>query len=120
MNADGTWGWANAVGGNGNNLGAAVSALPDGSSIVTGYLQGTATFGITTLTRSPDSYQDVFVAKMNTDGTWAWATSAGGVGDGSSGSGISALPDGSSLVFGSFSGTATPLPAGGAACSSQR
>jgi len=107
MNADGTWGWANAVGGNGNNLGAAVSALPDGSSIVTGYLQGTATFGITTLTRSPDSYQDVFVAKMNTDGTWAWATSAGGVGDGSSGSGISALPDGSSLVFGSFSGTAT-------------
>ena len=71
MNADGTWGWANAVGGNGNNLGAAVSALPDGSSIVTGYLQGTATFGITTLTRSPDSYQDVFVAKMNTDGTWA-------------------------------------------------
>jgi hypothetical protein len=106
MNADGTWAWATQAGGTGYDQGYGVSALPDGSSIVTGYFSDTATFGSTTLTSA--GIYDVFTAKMNADGTWAWATQAGGTGgDVGIGRGISALPDGSSIVTGYFNGTAT-------------
>ena len=104
MNADGSWAWATRAGGSGIDVGQGISALPDGSSIVTGYFSGTTTFGSTALT-SAGSY-DVFTAKMNADGTWAWATRAGGTGE-DEGKGISALPDGSSVLSGDFSGTAT-------------
>ena len=104
MNADGTWAWAAKAGGTGSDVGYGVSALPDGSSIVTGRFHGTATFGSTTLTSTGDF--EVFTAKMNADGTWAWATSAGGTGS-DAGYGVSALPDGSSIVTGYFSDTAT-------------
>ena len=96
--------WATKAGGTGNDYGNAISALPDGSSIVTGYFTGTATFGSTTLTSAGSD--DVFTAKMNADGTWAWATKAGGTGY-DRGFGISALPDGSSIATGYFQGTAT-------------
>jgi len=104
MNADGTCAWATQAGGEGNEDGRGISALRDGSSIVTGRFGGTATFGSTTLT-SAGGY-DVFTAKMNADGTWAWATNAGGTGH-DYGFGVSALPDGSSIVTGGFSDTAT-------------
>ena len=106
MNADGSWAWATKAGGSRLDSGYGVSALPDGSSIVTGYFSGTATFGSTTLTSRFAWRSDVFTAKMNADGTWAWATKAGGTGF-DYGYGISALPDGSSIVTGRFSGTAT-------------
>ena len=96
--------WAAQAGGTGTDDGYGVSALPDGSSIVTGSFQGDAIFGSTTLTSAGGF--DVFTAKMNADGTWAWATNAGGTGH-DYGFGVSALPDGSSIVTGGFSDTAT-------------
>ena len=104
VNADGTWAWATKAGGTGGDVGRSISALPDGSSIVTGRFYGTAAFGSTTLTSVGSD--EVFTAKMNADGTWAWATQAGGTGS-DYGKGISALPDGSSIVTGRFEGTAT-------------
>ena len=96
--------WATQAGGTGYDQGFGISALPDGSSIVTGVFSGTATFGSTTLTSVGND--DVFTAKMNADGTWAWATQAGGTGyDG--GMGVSALPDGSFIGTGTFQSTAT-------------
>jgi hypothetical protein len=71
---------------------------------VTGYFNGTATFGGATLTSA--GVYDVFTAKMNADGTWAWATKAGGTGN-DIGYGISALPDGASIATGYFNDTAT-------------
>ena len=104
--------WAAKAGGSGGDVGYGISALPDGSSIVTGYFSGTATFGSTTLISAGIS--DVFTAKMNADGSWAWATKAGGLGAGfligggdEFGYGVSALPDGSSILTGVFVGTAT-------------
>ena len=96
--------WGTQAGGTGSDVGQGISALPDGSSIVTGNFSGTATFGSTTLTSAGGN--DVFTAKMNADGTWAWAIRAGGTGN-DQGQGISALPDGSSIVTGQFIGTAT-------------
>ncbi len=104
LNAGGTWVWVTTAGGGSNDQGNAISALPDGSSIVTGSFSGTATFGGTPLTSAGND--DVFTARLNADGTWAWATKAGGAGY-DYGRGISTLPDGSSIVTGSFSGTAT-------------
>ena len=107
MNADGTWAWATKAGGTGADIGYGISALPDGSSIVTGDFGGDATFGSTILRSA--GFSALFTAKMNADGTWAWATQAGGTGDayGAYGAGISALPDGSSVVTGRFSGATT-------------
>ena len=84
--------WATQAGGTGYDIGYGISALPDGSSIVTGNFEGTVTFGSTTLISVGSA--DVFTAKMNADGTWAWATKAGGTGgDSATGAGVYALPD---------------------------
>jgi hypothetical protein len=96
--------WAAQVSGSNGNYGYSVSALPDGSSIVTGGFNGTATFGSTTLTSVGGD--DVFVAKLNRSGSYVWATQAGGSAW-EGGYGVSTLPDGSSIVTGYFEGTAT-------------
>ena len=104
--------WAAQAGGTGTDRAQEVSVLPDGSSIVTGGFQGTATFGSTTLTSSAGS-RDVFVARVDPSGSFVWATKAGGSGI-DSGESVSVLPDGSAIVSGSFTGPAafgaTTLP----------
>ncbi|TET39216.1 MAG: hypothetical protein E3J72_00815 [Planctomycetota bacterium] len=107
-NPDGTLAWAK-----GENYadGGSISTLPDGSAIVTGYFDGTATFGAgegneTSLTSSAGSY-DIFIAKYNPDSTLAWAKSAGGDTDWDRSHGISTLSDGSAFLTGYFGGTAT-------------
>jgi len=49
-----------------------------GNSYITGDFMGTATFGSTTLTTKKAYDVDVFVAKLDTTGKFAWAVSAGG------------------------------------------
>ncbi len=99
-----SYAWATKGGGTGSDAAIGVSALPDGSSIITGFFSGTATFGATSLISAGSN--DSFTAKVNADGTYAWATKGGGTGsDGAIG--VSALADGSSIITGQFSGTAT-------------
>ncbi len=105
VNANGTYAWATRGGGTGNDSALGVSARANGSSIITGYFMGTATFGATTLTSSAGS-TDTFTAKVNANGTYAWATKGGGTGTDSA-SGVSALANGSIIITGYFSGTAT-------------
>ena len=102
--ADGSFAWAKRAGGSGNDDGQSVATLDDGSSIVTGYFDGTATFGSTTLTSSGD--KDIFIAKLSPNGSFVWATRAGGS-DFDSGLGIATNEDGSSFVTGFFRATAT-------------
>ncbi|MCP4166122.1 MAG: hypothetical protein GY759_09545, partial [Chloroflexi bacterium] len=103
LDASGTYEWATKAGGTKVDAGRDISVLPDGSSIVTGYFQGTATFGSTTLTSAGSD--DVFVAKLDAGGTYERATKAGGTGV-DRGYGVSVLADGSSIVTGKFQGTA--------------
>ncbi len=109
-NPDGTLAWARRAGGEGgSDWGNDISALPDGSSLVTGYFEETALFGPgedneTMLTS--EGGRDVFVARYNPDGTLAWAVRTGGMGWDISRS-IAVLPDGSSIITGGFEGTAT-------------
>lgn len=112
----GTWTWVTTVGTPGTDVGRAVTALPDGSAVVTGQLAGAATFGGTTVAAFGGA--DVFVARISATGDWQWATSAGGAGA-DDGRGVTALPDGSAVVVGSAAvnasfGTTTLVGAGGA------
>ena len=91
-------------GGISSDYGYDISSLSDGSSIVTGSFSGTATFGSTTLTSAGND--DVFIAKLNADGNYVWAKRAGGTSN-DYGNSISSLSDGSSIVTGVFSGSAT-------------
>ncbi len=72
-----TW-TAQHIGNTGADYGDGITSLSDGSFIVTGDFQGSATFGGTTLTSAGAS--DVFIATLNADGTYAWATKGGGRG----------------------------------------
>ncbi len=105
VNANGSFVWATRGGGTGNDSALGVSARANGSSIITGYFSGTATFGGTTLTSSAGS-TDTFTAKVNANGNYAWATQGGGTGTDVA-HGVSALVNGSSIITGYFSGTAT-------------
>ena len=105
IDASGQWVWASRAGGAGDDGALSVSTLADGSAaILTGQLSGSATFGATTL--SSVGSNDVFVAKINADGTWAWAQRAGG-NENDSGQGVSTLADGSAIITGFFRTSAT-------------
>lgn len=108
--ADGTYAWATRGGGTGADEGTAVATRSDGSSIVTGKFTGSADFGTTTLAGGggPTGW-DAFVAKVNADGTYAWAQRAqvGGAGQKAGGRGVTTLADGSAIVVGEFDSTVT-------------
>jgi len=81
LNKDGNWQWAKGAGGTSEDAGQGIVTLSDGSTIVTGYFSGSATFGkgesAETILVS-DGSTDIFLAKYNSDGTIAWAKRAGG------------------------------------------
>ena len=108
-NSDGTLAWAKRAGGTGWDAGRGIAVLSDGSAVLTGLFNATATFGSgeasqTSLTSAGD--RDIFLARYNSDGTLAWARRAGGAGY-ESGTAIVALSDDSAIVSGYFQGTAT-------------
>ncbi len=105
VTAAGSFVWATRAGGSGDDGDESwgVSALVDGSAIVTGSFEGTADFGATSLT-SAGSW-DVFIAKVDSSGAFLWAIRAGGS-DRDFGWDVGTLPDGSALAVGPFRGTA--------------
>lgn len=103
VNTDGTYGWAIRAGGASGDDGAyGVTALPTGGVLLTGFITGTASVGTQVVTSAGD--KDVLVAKVNADGTVAWATRAGGT-TADWGMGIAALPDGAAVLTGFFTGS---------------
>jgi len=108
-NPDGTLAWAKRAGGAGFERGYGITTLSDNSTVVTGYFDGSSTFGQgdpnqTILT--PVGYNDTFIARYNPDGTLEWAKRAGGSSM-DSGHGITTLSDNSTVVTGRFGGSAT-------------
>ncbi len=97
--------WAVKAGGTSNDEAADVAIAPDGSVVVTGYFQGTATFAANA-TATSQGGRDIFLAKYNSNGTLAWVKRAGGTGD-DWGRGVAVAQDGSIWLTGYFSGTAT-------------
>ena len=105
INPSGSFVWVTQAGGTSTDEAFRTSTLADGSAIVEGYFTDVASFGPFTLTSA--GAQDYFVAKVDSSGTFLWATRAGGTGDdGTESWGVSALVDGSAIVSGSFQNTA--------------
>ncbi|MDD4309565.1 MAG: SBBP repeat-containing protein, partial [Candidatus Cloacimonetes bacterium] len=106
LDTNGNYLWAKKAGGTSTDEGNGIATDSSGNSYVTGYFNGTATFGTTTLTSNGSSYSDIFIAKLDTNGNYLWAKNAGGT-SGDYGYGISTDSSGNSYVTGYFNGTAT-------------
>lgn len=72
-----TWLWARSTGAAGQSASAnALAVTPAGEVFVTGHFGGNVSFGITELISAGG--QDIFVARLDTEGNWLWAQQAGG------------------------------------------
>ncbi|MEP3118143.1 MAG: SBBP repeat-containing protein, partial [Alphaproteobacteria bacterium] len=102
------------IGGTSTDRGVSVSVDSSGNSYVTGTFRDTVDFdpgaGTTNLTGAGND--DTFIAKYNSDGTLAWAKSAGGTGS-DYGRSIAVDSSGNSYLTGNFSGTADFDPGAG-------
>jgi uncharacterized delta-60 repeat protein len=108
-NTDGSLVWVKRAGGPSNELGFKITTLSDNSTVMTGWFEGSTTFGQgepnqTSLISAGGD--DIFVARYNPDGTLAWAKRAGGSGH-DYGYGITTLSDNATVVTGTFYNTAT-------------
>jgi len=103
LDPDGNWLWAAKVGGAIRSVGFGIAVDSAGNAYVTGRFSGTATFGSHTLTAYGSS--DIFVAKLNTSGSWLWAAKAGGTA-GDNGYSITVDGSGNAWVTGYYTGTA--------------
>ena len=109
-NPDGTLAWAKRAGGTNDDYGFGITTLSDDSTVVTGVLEGSATFGEGEANETvlvSDGDYDIFVARYNPDGTLAWAKRAGGTDQYDEGIGITTLSDDSTVVTGRFMDSAT-------------
>ncbi len=110
IDARGAFTFVNPIGGNGDDVAAAVAAFPDGSILVAGTFRGEVQVGGTTTGESLTAQggaddSDIFVVRYNQKGDIEFAARAGGDSlDGARGAAV--LGDGSAVVAGFFSGTA--------------
>tara|TARA_R110002050_G_scaffold147017_1_gene272629 strand:+ start:4351 stop:8619 length:4269 start_codon:yes stop_codon:yes gene_type:complete len=103
-NNQGVFQWAVKAGGTGSERANAIAVDASGNVYITGYFNGTATFGTVSLTSS--GVQDAFIAKYNSSGTVQWAKKAGGIAS-DIGFGICVNSTNEVFVTGSFKATAT-------------
>src|SRR5690606_35340757 len=93
-----TFEWATKAGGPSNDRGYGIATDASGNSYVTGTFQGSVNFGNTSLTAT--AWEDIFIAKLDPQGNFLWATRAGG-----GPKDIATDVSGNCYVIGSFSGT---------------
>ena len=91
--------WAKQSGGAGIEMGRGIAVDERGNCFITGYFNGSATFGSTTLTSS-GSY-DIFIAKYDSTGNFLWADRAGSTGE-DFGRNITVDDSGNSYITGTF------------------
>lgn len=103
LDTDGNWLWAAGAGSSYNSGGLGISVDNFGNSYITGTYEDTIMVGSDSLSCS--GYNDVFVAKLDTNGNWLWAKRAGGTGNEVS-SGAIVDNSGNCYVSGYFNGTA--------------
>ncbi len=68
--------WARSAGSNGGDFGCGVSCDNSGNCYLTGSIDSHAYFGSVNLLNR-DGVDDIFVAKIDPNGTWLWASGAG-------------------------------------------
>jgi hypothetical protein len=106
-NANGTYGWTKIIGGTGGDYGFAITTDSSGNVYVSGYFQGTVNFGHdfgTTDIKTSVAQEDIFISKINANGTYGWTKIMGGANH-DIGFAIAADSSGNVYVTGSFDGT---------------
>ena len=103
IDTNGNWQWAVNAGGISSDSGYAIAVDSNGNSFVTGYYRDNANFGPYILTSN--GVQDIFIAKIDTNGNWQWAASAGGSSDDIARA-IAIDNNGNSYITGNFRNTA--------------
>ena len=93
----GSWIWTRQAGGTSTDFVDDIDTDTSGNAYLTGYFQGTASFGTTSLTSAGQA--DLFAAKLSSSGSWSWAVRGGGTGT-DRGKGIAV--DGSVYLAGEF------------------
>jgi len=100
LNSSGIWSWATQAGGTKTDVSNSIAIDSSGNSYITGiFYSGSITFGSITLNNSGNG--DIFVAKLNSSGSWLWAKQTGGTGYDEA-NGISIDPSGNSYLTGSY------------------
>ena len=97
------WAWAVMAGGIQEEVSWGIALDAGGDLFITGSFQATATFGSTTLVSSGG--EDIFIAKLSSNGGWLWAKAAGGTGN-DQGRDVQIDSVGNVIVGGMFTGTA--------------
>ena len=96
--------WVQKAGGAAGVSGRAIAIDGIGNSYITGFFEGTTSFGSTALTSSGTT--DVFIAKYDASGNAIWAQKAGGI-NVDFGFGIAVDGSDNSYITGFFDGSAT-------------
>jgi hypothetical protein len=98
LSSNQTWLWAKSVGSSGDDHGYSLDIDTNGNSFLTGDFTNSITFGSTTSLSSVGT-TDMFVAKIDSNGTWLWSNSAGSTRE-DQGLGIVVDSNGSAYVTG--------------------
>jgi len=104
LDPSGNWLWAVKAGGTDFDWVTRIAVDGSGNAWVTGYFDGTSTFGSHTLTAI--RFDDIFVAKLDSSGNWLWAVQAGGMYS-DRGSGIAVDEVGNAYVTGYYENQAS-------------
>ncbi|HNX37458.1 MAG TPA: SBBP repeat-containing protein [Candidatus Cloacimonadota bacterium] len=104
LDPEGNWFWAIRAGGTDSDSGRGIAIDESGNAWLTGHFMGSAAFGALTLNSS--GYEDVFAAKLDSNGNWLWAVRAGGV-YWDYGNGIALDDSGNAYLTGQFAGSAS-------------
>jgi len=110
FSSSGTYAWARQFGGShylSRTVGRDVAVDASGNVHITGYFTRTAdfNFGAGTANLTSAGFEDTYVVKLNTSGTYVWARQFGGS-DNDDGLDVAVDASGNIFVIGSFTGTA--------------
>ncbi|PKN72012.1 MAG: hypothetical protein CVU50_08985 [Candidatus Cloacimonetes bacterium HGW-Cloacimonetes-3] len=95
MDSNGNWIWLRGAGGAGDDISYDLAVDTNGNPYVTGQFVSTAYFGESVISSLGGA--DIFVAKLDSNGNWLWAQTAGGFGDVDRATGIAV--DGSANIY---------------------
>lgn len=106
LNNSGSWVWVQTAGSTSTDFGYAITLDNAGNSYITGYAYSGAKFG--SLTTASYGNSDIIVAKLDSNGTWSWAQTAGSTSN-DYGFGISSDSTGNLYVTGYFYSSSTTV-----------
>lgn len=108
--------WAKSMGGAASDLPTSLAINTSNNIFMTGYFTGSGDFdpnaGVTTLTSTGPTGSDIFLMRLNADGSFGWAH-AFGANDSDQGNAITTDADGDLIFTGFFNGTVDFDPGAG-------